>query len=99
MKVATYLESWAVPFSVSSNNDISNLDANIDTVYLAFAKPDNTYKKGDFTFSNTGLNFSLDFKVVVESIRLLKKRKVRVESFNCTRINLLLAIIILTLPR
>jgi len=78
MKVATYLESWAVPFSVSSNNDISNLDANIDTVYLAFASPDNTYKKGDFTFSNTGLNFSLDFKVVVESIRLLKKRKVTV---------------------
>lgn len=45
MKVATYLESWAVPFSVSSNNDITNLDTNIDAVYLAFASPDNTYKK------------------------------------------------------
>ena len=45
MKVATYLESWAVPYTVSSNNDISNLDPNIDTVYIAFAKPDNTYKK------------------------------------------------------
>ena len=78
MKVATYLESWAVPFSVTSNNDISNIDSNIDTVYLAFASPDNMYKKGDFTFSNTGLNFSLDFKLVVESIRLLKKRKVTV---------------------
>jgi hypothetical protein len=78
MKVATYLESWAVPFSVSSNNDISNLDANVDTVYLSFASPDNTYKKGDFTFSNTGLNFSMDFKTVVESIRILKKRKVTV---------------------
>lgn len=78
MKVATYLESWAVPYTVSSNNDISNLDPNIDTVYIAFAKPDNTYKKGDFTISKTGLNFSLDFKVLVESIRLLKKRKVTV---------------------
>jgi GH18 family chitinase len=78
MKVATYLESWAVPFSVSSNNDISNLDSNIDTVYLSFASPDNTYTKGDFTFSNTGLNFSMDFKTVVESIRILKKRKVTV---------------------
>ena len=78
MQVGVYLESWAVPFSVSSNNDISNLDPNINTVYLAFAKPDNEYKKGDFSFSRTGLNFSLDFKTVVESIRVLKRRKVKV---------------------
>jgi hypothetical protein len=78
MQVATYLESWAVPFSVSTNNDISNLDPNLNTVYLAFAKPDLTYTKGEFSFSRTGLNFSLDFKTVLESIRVLKKRKVKV---------------------
>lgn len=78
MSVAVYLESWAVPWSASPNNDISNLDSNINTVYLAFVKPDMMYTKGEFSFSRTGFNFSLDFKVVLESIRALKKRKVKV---------------------
>jgi hypothetical protein len=78
MSIGVYLETWAVKWSSKADNEISNLDPNINTVYLAFAKPDNTYRKGDFKFDGTGLNFSLDFKVVVESIRLLKKRKVKV---------------------
>lgn len=78
MSIGVYLETWAVKWNSTSDNEISNLDPNINTVYLAFAKPDNTYRKGDFKFDGTGLNFSLDFKVVVESIRLLKKRKVKV---------------------
>jgi hypothetical protein len=78
MGVATYLESWFVPFGVSTNNDISNLDKNINTVYLAFAKPDLQYVKGENSFSRTGLNFSMSFSTVLESIRILKKRKVRV---------------------
>lgn len=78
MGVATYLESWFVPFSVSTNNDISNLDKNINTVYLAFAKPDLQYVKGENSFSRTGLNFSMSFSTVLESIRILKKRRVKV---------------------
>jgi hypothetical protein len=78
MSVGVYLESWAVPWSPTTLNDISNLDSNINTVYLAFAKPDLLYTKGEHSFSRTGLNFSLDFKTVLESIRILKKRKVKV---------------------
>lgn len=78
MSVATYFESWAVPFSTTTNNDLTNLDPNISTVYLAFAKPDLQYVKGENSFSRTGLNFSIDFITVLQSIRLLKKRKVKV---------------------
>ena len=78
MSVATYLETWAIPFSSSTKNDISDLNPNINVVYLAFAKPDLTYVKGEFSFSRTGLNFSMDFRTVLESIRILKKRKVKV---------------------
>lgn len=78
MSIGVYLETWAIKWSASTANEITSLYPNINMVYLSFAKPDNTYRKGDCKFDNTGLNFSMDFKVVVESIRILKKRKVKV---------------------
>lgn len=78
MQIGCYFETWAMPFTVSTNNDLSNLDKNLNTVYLAFVKPDNTYVKGNLSFSGTGLNFSSDFKTIAESIKILQKRKVKV---------------------
>ena len=78
MSIGVYLESWAVPWSPSLNNDIVNLDTNLNTVYLAFAYPGTMYTKGELSFARTGLNFSLDFEVVVDSIKALKKRGVTV---------------------
>ena len=78
MQVGVYFESWAMPWSETQANDLTNLQKEITTVYLAFASPDLKYKKGEKSFQNTGLSFSSPFAVVKSSIILLQMRGVKV---------------------
>ena len=78
MQVGVYFESWFMPYSETHANDLTNLQKEINTVYLSFASPTLTYKKGEKTFQNTGLSFSSSFSVIKSSIILLQMRGVKV---------------------
>lgn len=67
-----------MPYSETHANDLTNLQKEINTVYLAFASPSLTYRKGEKSFQNTGLSFSSSFAVVKSSIILLQMRGVKV---------------------
>ena len=77
MQVGTYFETWAMPWAAAASNDLSQIQAGINTVYLAFAQPDMTYKKGQNSFSGTGLEFSSDFQIIKSSILALQARGVK----------------------
>jgi chitinase len=73
--LGAYFESWSAPWSSSTNNTLSNVKhANI--VYLSFALPNCTYKRGQMSFQGTGLSFSSDFQVIKDSIAVLQARGV-----------------------
>ena len=78
MQVGVYFESWFMPYSETHANDLTNLQKEINTVYLSFASPSLTYKKGEKSFQNTGLSFSSSFAVIKSSIILLQMRGVKV---------------------
>lgn len=78
MQVGIYFESWFMPYSETHSNDLTNLQKEINTVYLSFADPKTEYKKGQKSFDKTGLNFSSSFAVIKASIILLQMRGVRV---------------------
>ncbi len=62
MEVGVYFETWASKWTADSEEmDLANIPAVVNVVYLAFAKPDNTYVSGQYTFNGTGLNFSQSF--------------------------------------
>ena len=67
-----------MPYSETHANDLTNLQKEINTVYLSFAAPDLQYKKGEKSFQNTGLSFSSSFAVIKSSIILLQMRGVKV---------------------
>ncbi len=72
--IGCYYESWAMPWSSVGANELNTIDDNIDTIYLAFAKPDNTYMKNQRSFSGTGLDFSSSFDIIAKSITLLRSK-------------------------
>jgi chitinase len=73
--LGAYVESWSMPWTSSTNNHLTNVKhANI--VYLSFAFPNCTYKRGQMTWDGTGLQFSSDFGVIRDSIAVLKNRGV-----------------------
>lgn len=68
-----------MPDSETHENDLTNLQKEINTVYLAFASPTLTYKKGEKSFENTGFSFhKTPFSVIKSSIILLRMRGVKV---------------------
>lgn len=75
--IAVYWQSWSSQWVSSSNElDLSKLDPRVNIVNLAFADPRGMYIKGSKSFSNTGLDFSMDFEVVAGAIKILKDRDV-----------------------
>ena len=76
--IAIYFPTWASPWtSDASKTDLANITTTlpgIKCVYLAFAQPDMSYSSG--SFDGTGLQFSYDFNVVVEAIKILKSKGV-----------------------
>jgi chitinase len=71
--IGVYFESWWMPW-VSQGNEstLSKVEKPTTTVFLSFVKPDCTYKKGSMKWEGTGLQFSCEFKVIKESIRILR---------------------------
>jgi len=79
MSICVYYDSWAAnwtddPYAL----DLANISKDVTIVNLAFANPKGTYKKGSFTFANTGLDFSVSFSTVKGAIQILRKRGVKV---------------------
>ena len=79
MSICVYYDSWAAnwtddPYAL----DLANISKDVTIVNLAFANPKGTYKKGSFTFANTGLDFSVSFNTVKGAIQILRKRGVKV---------------------
>ena len=73
--IGAYFESWAMNWTSSTNNTLTNIKhANI--IYLSFVSPDCTYKRGQNSWNGTGLSFSSDFQVIKDSIATLQKRGV-----------------------
>jgi len=77
--IGVYVESWAVPWtSLATTNELARIDKPTNTVFLSFVEPNTTYGKGQCTFANTGLNFSVSFDIVKTAIIMLKQKGIRV---------------------
>lgn len=75
-KIAVYYTTWnATWVSKKEDLDLYNLKKKypgLTTVYISFAKQDLVYARGQNNFDRTGLQFSMDFNIVKESIKYLK---------------------------
>lgn len=68
-EIGVYLESWACAWQANAvQHCIANIPAYINTIFLSFVRPDLQYTKG--SLAGTGMDFSADFKVVRDAIRL-----------------------------
>ena len=78
--ISIYFPTWSSPWvSDATKMDLALIPDNypgVDCVSIAFAKPDMTYTFG--SFDGTGLQFSQDFSVVVNAIKILKSKGVTV---------------------
>jgi hypothetical protein len=78
MQVGVYFESWFMQNATTNLNELTNLQAGINTVYLSFVDPLLKYTKNQNSFENTGLNFSSSFSIIKSSILTLQARGVKV---------------------
>lgn len=77
--IGVYFESWACPWTNKAEESmLAKITTPVQVVYISFARPDSTYIKGQYTFANTGLDFSLDFSVVKKAIEILQQKKIKV---------------------
>ncbi len=76
--IGVYFESWAMPWSADPNNDLLKVDKRVNLINLAFVSPDCGYKLGSNKWDGTGLNFSLDFGIIQQTIAMLRARGVTV---------------------
>lgn len=77
-QVGVYFESWALPWASDTNNLLAKLPSTLNTVYLAFARPDAVYTKNQNTFNGTGLEFSTSFETIKATIQQLQRRQIKV---------------------
>lgn len=76
--IGVYFESWACPWTDSVEKcELAKIE-NVDKVFLSFCRPDCTYKKSQGTWSGTGLDFSVDFQIIRQSIQVLKSKGIKV---------------------
>ena len=77
--IGVYFESWGCPWTNKAEESmLAKIASPIEVVYLSFVRPDICYVKGQYTFANTGLDFSLDFSVVKKAIQILQQKKIKV---------------------
>ena len=75
--IGAYFQSWSSSWSGNAESlDLAKLSDSVNIVFLSFANPNCTYTKGSNTFSGTGLDFSSDFNVVRDAIKILQNKKV-----------------------
>jgi hypothetical protein len=75
-RIAVYYTSWnATWVSKKEDLDLYNLKKkypSVNCVYISFAKQDLIYRRGQNSWDGTGLQFSMDFNIVKDSIKYLK---------------------------
>src|SRR5688572_12565318 len=77
--IGVYFETWACPWVAKPEDSaLAKIEKPIDIVYLSFVDPGIRYSKSQGNFNGTGLQFSLDFSVVKESIKILKQKGIKV---------------------
>jgi chitinase len=77
--IGVYFESWACPWTdVAEKCRLAEIEKPIDTVMLSFVRPDCTYRKSQETWAGTGMDFSVEFKVVKKAIQILKQKGIKV---------------------
>lgn len=77
--VCVYFESWASNWTDKAENlDLSQLSSPISHVNLSFVQPACAYVAGQRSWQGTGLEFSADFSVVAQAIKMLKERGIKV---------------------
>lgn len=78
-QIGVYYESWSEKWvSDASKSGLASVDKPVTIVYLSFANPECKYVAGQNSWINTGLNFASDWKVVKESIGIVKKKGITV---------------------
>lgn len=78
-QIGVYYESWVHDQAVvAKDHGLANVEKPVNMVYLSFAKPDCTYRRGSKNFSGTGLNFNAPFSVIAGAIKILQSRNVKV---------------------
>jgi hypothetical protein len=79
MSICVYYDTWACKWTDDPNAmNLAKMPKDVTSVILAFANPKGSYKKGSFTFANTGLEFSSSFTTVKGAIQILRNRGVKV---------------------
>jgi chitinase len=74
-----YFPSWSETWtSPGKNSKLRELPSYVNTVFLAFGKPNLRYVKGSYDISNTGIGVPYDGKTLAESIRVLKAKNIKV---------------------
>lgn len=79
--IGVYFESWACPWpdgEIAENCVLSQIGKPTDVVYLSFVRPDCSYKKSQGTWDGTGLQFSFNFQVVRQCIKILHDKGIKV---------------------
>ena len=73
--LGAYFSSWSSSWSATSTSlDLSNIDPNINIVYISFVSPACSYIQNSNSWIGTGLDFSSEFSIVKGSIQKLKER-------------------------
>lgn len=76
--VGVYYESWAAGWTSSSTQLVETLPIGVNHVYLSFVQPDCRYTKFQGHFGGTGLQFSMDYKVVEDTIANWRQKGIKV---------------------
>ena len=75
--LGAYFCSWSSNWTATAaSSDLSNIDPNINIIYLSFVTPACSYEKDSKKWIGTGLDFSSEFGIIQESIKILKEKGV-----------------------
>ena len=68
--IGVYFSSWSSQAQNSASLlDLSQISPPINIIYLSFAQPNCTYVKNQFTFIDTGLQFTSSFSIIQQAIK------------------------------
>lgn len=78
--IGGYYQSWSSKYTSNPEDfGLANYPSFINRIYISFANPNLKYSKGSNTFSNTGLDFSVDFNLVKNSILIAKSKNTKLK--------------------
>lgn len=74
-EIVAYYQSWSAGWaSDGASLSLAKLPPYITTVLLSFVRPETSYQAGQQSWVGTGMDFSSDFKVVKDAIKVLKTK-------------------------